>query len=120
MMPRSMEFREREREITGEAPPPTPVSARTYAEYGLPRCELYGDGLGAVAASGVLAGVKLVEHDAALGPVSRGAPDGGRGDPDTTAVRSHCRGPWARVPCGRHETGRATAIHDVDRALQRG
>lgn len=56
------------REITGEAPPPTPVSARTYAEHGLPWFAPYDEGRGDVPASGVLAGVKSVkEWDAALG-----------------------------------------------------
>ena len=34
------------REITGMEPPPTPVSARTYTEYGYPWFKLYDEGKG--------------------------------------------------------------------------
>src|SRR5690606_33217122 len=55
-------------EITGEAPPPTPVSARTYAEHGLPWFTQYDEGRGDVAAPELLTGVKSVTAwDAALG-----------------------------------------------------
>ena len=55
-------------EITGEAAPPTPVSARTYTEYGLPWFELYDEGKGDLEPSEVLAGVKSVkEMDEAAG-----------------------------------------------------
>ncbi len=33
------------REITGEEPPPTPVSARTYSEHGFPWFSLYVEGV---------------------------------------------------------------------------
>jgi len=49
------------REITGEEPPPTPVSARTYTEYGLPWFSLYDEGKGDVPGSAVLGGVKSVK-----------------------------------------------------------
>lgn len=47
-------------DITGEAPPPSPVSARTYAEHGLPWFELYDEHAPTVAPSATLAGVKSV------------------------------------------------------------
>lgn len=50
------------RELTGEAPPPCPVSARTYAEHGLPWFDVYGEGLGALEGSATLASVKSVEE----------------------------------------------------------
>lgn len=46
--------------ITGEAPPPSPVSARTYTECGLPWFRLYDEHLGDLPPSAVLAGVKSV------------------------------------------------------------
>lgn len=46
--------------ITGEAPPPTPISARTYTEYGLPWFELYDEHRKDVAAPKVLKRVKSV------------------------------------------------------------
>jgi hypothetical protein len=49
------------REITGEEPPSTPVSARTYTEYGLPWFELYDEDRGDVAPSAELAGVKSIK-----------------------------------------------------------
>jgi hypothetical protein len=49
------------REITGEEPPPTPVSARTYTEYGLPWFEMYDEHRGDIAPSAELAGVKSVK-----------------------------------------------------------
>lgn len=50
------------REITGHEPPPTPVSARTYTEYGMPWFELYDEEKGDVAPSGRLAKVKSVKQ----------------------------------------------------------
>ena len=50
------------REITGLEPPPTPVSARMYAEHGFPWCELYDEGKGDVDPSKTLAGVKSVKQ----------------------------------------------------------
>lgn len=56
------------REITGEAPPPSPVSARSYSQAGLPWFDLYDEGKGDIAPSAVLAGVKSVkEKDAEHG-----------------------------------------------------
>ena len=46
--------------ITGEAPPTTPVSARTYTDYGLPWFELYDENRRDVAAPKVLKGIKSV------------------------------------------------------------
>ena len=43
--------------ITGEAPPPTPISAHTYTEYGLPWFKLYDEHRGDVDAPDVLARV---------------------------------------------------------------
>ncbi len=47
-------------EITGEAPPPTPVSPRTYTEHGYPWFKLYDEGQADVPASKVLQKVKSV------------------------------------------------------------
>ena len=56
------------REITGQEPPPTPVTARTYTEHGFPWFALYDEAEGDVAKSGILAGVKSVrELDEAKG-----------------------------------------------------
>ena len=65
------------REITGEAPPPSPVSARSYSQAGLPWFDLYDEGKGDIAPSVVLAGVKSVkEKDAEHGfaPLQDDAP----------------------------------------------
>jgi hypothetical protein len=50
------------REITGEEPPPTPVSARSYTEHGLPWFDLYDEERRDVPASPTLAGVKSVKE----------------------------------------------------------
>ncbi len=50
------------REITGEEPPATPVSARSYTQSGLPWFDLYDEKSGDVAASAALAGVKSVKE----------------------------------------------------------
>lgn len=47
-------------EITGEPAPPTPISARTYTEYGLPWFDLYDEHKGDVPPPQRLAGVKSV------------------------------------------------------------
>lgn len=49
------------REITGQEPPPTPVTAQTYAQYGFPWFDLYDDHLGDIAAPDVLKNVKSVK-----------------------------------------------------------
>jgi hypothetical protein len=49
------------RQITGEEPPPTPVTARTYAEHGFPWFALYDEARGDLAASETLAGVQSVQ-----------------------------------------------------------
>jgi hypothetical protein len=50
------------REITGEEPPASPVTARDYANHGLPWFELYDEQLGALAGSDTLEGVKSVKQ----------------------------------------------------------
>jgi hypothetical protein len=50
------------RELTGEEPPPTPVTAKTYAQHGLPWFDLYDDKLEDIAAPDVLRHVKSVEE----------------------------------------------------------
>lgn len=50
------------REITGKEPPPTPVTARTYAQYGLPWFDLYQEGLGDISPSEALAKVKSIKE----------------------------------------------------------
>src|SRR5689334_23587705 len=50
------------REITGEAPPPTPVTARSYAEAGLPWFDLYDEAAPTLAPTSALAGVKSVKQ----------------------------------------------------------
>jgi hypothetical protein len=50
------------REITGKEPPPTPVTARTYAQYGLPWFDLYDDKLGDIAAPNELKKIKSVKQ----------------------------------------------------------
>ena len=50
------------REITGEAPPPSPVTARSYAEAGLPWFELYDEGAATLAPTSTLSGVKSVKQ----------------------------------------------------------
>lgn len=49
------------RQITGEEPPATPVTAREYADHGLPWFALYDEGKGDIEASPELAGIKSVE-----------------------------------------------------------
>jgi hypothetical protein len=73
------------REITGEEPPATPVSARSYAEHGYPWFALYDEGKGDVEGGEVLAGIASVkEKDAALGFSSQ--QDDGSVDPGTIIV----------------------------------
>jgi hypothetical protein len=50
------------REITGEAPPETPVTAREYARCGLPWFDLYDEELGSVQPSEPLAQVKSIKE----------------------------------------------------------
>jgi len=54
----SMSFRA----VTGLEPPPTPVTAKTYAEYGLPWFDLYDEKMGDVPAGEELKGVKSVKE----------------------------------------------------------
>lgn len=63
------------RAITGEAPPPSPISAHTYTEYGLPWFRLYDEHKGDVAPSDELAKVKsLAELERLAALDSLGAP----------------------------------------------
>lgn len=50
------------RDITGEAPPPSPVSARSYSEAGLPWFSLYDEHAKTIAPAQSLAGVKSVKQ----------------------------------------------------------
>jgi len=50
------------RDITGEAPPPTPVSARSYAGAGLPWFDLYDEAHQTIAPAPKLAGVASVKQ----------------------------------------------------------
>ena len=50
------------REITGEEAPATPVSARSYNDYGLPWFDLYDEGKGGLQPSQILKGVKTVKE----------------------------------------------------------
>ena len=47
-------------EITGIEPPPTPINAKTYTEYGLPWFDLYDETKGDVAPSERLAQIKTI------------------------------------------------------------
>jgi hypothetical protein len=49
------------REITGNEPPPTPVSAKTYTQYGMPWFDLYDEAKGDVSRSDELSKVKSVK-----------------------------------------------------------
>jgi hypothetical protein len=50
------------REVTGREPPPTPVSAHSYTEHGLPWFELYDEARADVPASEILAQVRSVHE----------------------------------------------------------
>lgn len=50
------------REITGIEPPPTPITAKTYTEYGFPWFDLYDEEKGDLELSDVLAGVKSIKE----------------------------------------------------------
>ena len=49
------------RDITGEEPPPTPISARLYTEHGFPWFDFYDESKGDIEGSDVLGGVKTVK-----------------------------------------------------------
>jgi len=53
---------EQYRDITGHAPPPTPVSAKSYTEHGFPWFDLYDEDKGTVRASKKLGKVKSVRE----------------------------------------------------------
>jgi len=62
---------EQYRDLTGVEPPPSPVSARTYTEWGLPWFELDDEHRGSIPSSDVLANVKSVlDRDAEVGEPS--------------------------------------------------
>lgn len=50
------------RDITGEEPPPTPISAAIYTEHGFPWFDHYDEGEGDIRGSGVLGGAKTVKE----------------------------------------------------------
>ena len=50
------------RELTGKEPPPTPVTAKTYAQYGFPWYDLYDDKMGDISAPDELKQVKSVKE----------------------------------------------------------
>ena len=50
------------REITGNEPPPTPVTAKTYAQYGFPWFDLYDDKMGDISAPDELKKIKTVKE----------------------------------------------------------
>jgi hypothetical protein len=50
------------REITGEAAPPTPVSAKSYTQAGLPWFELYDEHAPALDPTAALGGVKSIKE----------------------------------------------------------
>ena len=49
------------RDITGEEPPPTPISSSLYTEHGFPWFDLYDEGKGDIAGSRSLGGVKTIK-----------------------------------------------------------
>ena len=48
------------KELTGMEPPPTPITAQTYSEYGLPWFDLYDEALGDVESPAILTGIESV------------------------------------------------------------
>lgn len=50
------------RDITGEEPPPTRISARLYTEYGFPWFDLNDEGKGDIEGSDVLGGIKTIKE----------------------------------------------------------
>ncbi len=50
------------RDITGEEPPPTPISAALYTEHGFPWFDLYDEGKGDIKGADLLGGVKIVKE----------------------------------------------------------
>lgn len=50
------------RDITGEEPPPTPISSSLYTEYGFPWFDLYDEGKGDISGSKTLGGVKTIKE----------------------------------------------------------
>lgn len=49
------------RDITGEEPPATPISAELYTEHGFPWFDLYDEGKGDIPGSKTLGGVKTIK-----------------------------------------------------------
>ncbi len=78
------------REITGEPPPETPVSARSYAESGLPWFDLYDEDKGDIAPADALGKVRSVkELDAAHGFAAQQDDDPVDADPVITCGTPH-------------------------------
>jgi hypothetical protein len=50
------------REITGNEPPSTPVTAKTYTQYGFPWFDLYDDKMGDILAPDELKKIKTVKE----------------------------------------------------------
>jgi len=79
------------REITGKEPPPTPISAQTYTEHGLPWFDLYEEAPGIVPLSKTLNGVRSVaEIDRECGAAG-GEPEASVDIPDTQIRKLHRR-----------------------------
>jgi hypothetical protein len=71
------------REITGMEPPPTPVSARLYAQYGFPWYDLYDEKMGDIAPPDALQQIKTVkqiDQEKCFAPQQDDAPVGVPGD----------------------------------------
>ena len=65
------------RQITGEEPPPTPITARLYTEYGFPWFELYDENKGDLPPTDKLKAVKTVkqmDHDKGFAPQQDDSP----------------------------------------------
>ena len=66
------------REITGEEPPPTPVSVQSYREAGLPWYELYDEGMGDIGAEnrplGPIKSIKAVDAEKGFGAQQNDTP----------------------------------------------
>ncbi|MGQ0794434.1 MAG: hypothetical protein ACT4NX_10200 [Deltaproteobacteria bacterium] len=59
-------------EITGMSLPPTPISAKTYTNYGFPWFDLYDETLADIPASEALSGVKSIKNKDAEGGIDSG------------------------------------------------
>jgi hypothetical protein len=77
------------RAITSSDPPPSPVSTRTYTEYGLPWFDLYDESVGTVGASERLAKVKSIRDQEAAAGKERDAADAPLDVPEAQVRRLH-------------------------------